>query len=122
MLSAINSTEIDALWRGRGFRKLQFLLTSDTKTNLMQGERWVQKSQKCAYVIYEWSPRDGELRIKCKGTIAAEFWKRDVENVYSTDRDTFVYVLEMKETQWPGKLSDFDKGQLISEANFKVFN
>jgi len=45
--------------------------------------------------------RDGELRIKCKGTIAAEFWKRDVENVYSTERDTFVYVLEMKETQWP---------------------
>ena len=87
----------------------------------MQGKRWVQKSKKCVYVIYERSPRDGELRIKCKGTIAAEFWKRDVENVYSTDRDTFVYVLEMKETQWPGKLSDFDKGQLISEANFKVF-
>ena len=68
-----------------------------------------QKAQKCAYVIYERSSRDGELRIKCKGTIAAEFWKRDVENVYSTERDTFVYVLEMKETQWPGKLSDFDK-------------
>ena len=46
--------------------------------------------------------RDGELRVKCRGTIAAEFWKRDVENVYSTDRDSFVKVLEVKESQWPG--------------------
>ena len=46
---------------------------------------------------------DGQLRIKCRGTIAAEFWKRDVENVYSTDRDKFVKVLEIKESQWPGK-------------------
>ena len=47
--------------------------------------------------------RDGELRIKCRGTIEAEFWKRDVENVYSTDRDKVTRVLEIKESQWPGK-------------------
>eukprot|EP00093_Oithona_nana_P005919 05919.XXX_136321_142922_1 [CDS] Oithona nana genome sequencing. len=45
--------------------------------------------------------RDGELRVKCRGTIAAEFWKRDVENVYNTERDSFVKVLEVKESQWP---------------------
>jgi hypothetical protein len=49
--------------------------------------------------------RDGELRVKCRGTIAAEFWKRDVENVYSTEKDRFVKVLEVKESQWPGKTS-----------------
>ena len=52
--------------------------------------------------------RDGELRIKCRGTIAAEFWKRDVENVYNTDRDKFVKVLEVKESQWPGKFNFVD--------------
>ena len=53
--------------------------------------------------------RDGELRVKCRGTIAAEFWKRDVENVYNTERDSFVKVLEVKESQWPGmfKVQDF---------------
>ena len=53
--------------------------------------------------------RDGELRVKCRGTIAAEFWKRDVENVYNTERDSFVKVLEVKESQWPGmyKHQDF---------------
>ena len=47
--------------------------------------------------------RDGELRIKCRGTIAAEFWKKDVENVYNTERDKIMKVLEVKESQWPGK-------------------
>lgn len=46
--------------------------------------------------------KDGELRVKCRGTIAAEFWKRDVENVYNTDKDKFVKVLEVKESHWPG--------------------
>ena len=45
----------------------------------------------------------GPLRVKCRGTIAAEFWKRDVENVYNTEKDKFVKVLEVKESQWPGK-------------------
>ena len=52
--------------------------------------------------------RDGELRVKCRGTIAAEFWKRDVENVYNTERDSFVKVLEVKESQWPGMYKDQD--------------
>ena len=46
--------------------------------------------------------RDGELRVKCLATIEAEFWKKDVENVYSTQRDSFLKVLEVKESQWPG--------------------
>lgn len=45
--------------------------------------------------------RDGELRVKCIATIEAEFWKKDVENVYSTQRDSFLKVLEVKESQWP---------------------
>ena len=49
--------------------------------------------------------RDGELRVKCRGTIAAEFWKRDVENVYSAEKDKVIKVLEVKESQWPGKNS-----------------
>ena len=49
--------------------------------------------------------RDGELRVKCRGTIAAEFWKRDVENVYNTEKDSFVKVLEVKESQWPDAAS-----------------
>ncbi len=47
----------------------------------------------------------GELRVKCRGTIAAEFWKRDAENVYSSENDRFVKVLEVKESQWPGRLT-----------------
>ena len=47
--------------------------------------------------------KNGELRVKCRGTIAAEFWKKDVENVYNTQKDKFVKVLEVKESQWPGK-------------------
>ena len=46
--------------------------------------------------------KNGELRVKCRGTIAAEFWKRDVENVYITDEDKFVKVLEVTESHWPG--------------------
>ena len=47
--------------------------------------------------------RDGELRVKCRGTIAAEFWKKDAENVYSTKKNSIMKVLEIKESQWPGK-------------------
>jgi len=42
----------------------------------------------------------GEIRVNCKGTIAAEFWKKDVENIF-TDKDRFVKVLEVTESQWP---------------------
>ena len=44
----------------------------------------------------------GEIRVNCKGTIAAEFWKKDVENIF-TDKDRFVKVLEVTESQWPSK-------------------
>ena len=60
--------------------------------------------------------KDGELRVKCRGTIAAEFWKRDVENVYNTERDKFVKVLEVKESQWPGNLSKLN-GFLLLVCN-----
>jgi hypothetical protein len=43
----------------------------------------------------------GQLRVLCRGTIEAEFWKKDVENVFN-DKDSFVKVLEIKESQWPG--------------------
>ena len=44
----------------------------------------------------------GEIRVKCKGTIAAEFWRKDVVNVYS-DNESFLKVLEVHESSWPGK-------------------
>ena len=51
---------------------------------------------------------DGELRVKCRGTIAAEFWENDVENVYAKDtRDKMIRVLEVQESHWPGKKSEF---------------
>ena len=46
----------------------------------------------------------GQLRVLCRGIIEAEFWKKDVENVFN-DKDSFVKVLEIKESQWPGKSS-----------------
>ena len=46
--------------------------------------------------------KHGEIRVNCKGTIAAEFWKKDVENIF-TDKDRFVKVLEVTESQWPSK-------------------
>lgn len=48
--------------------------------------------------------RHGELRVKCRGTIEAEFWKRDVENVF-TDKDRILKVLEVRESQWPDSAS-----------------
>ena len=48
--------------------------------------------------------KNGELRVKCRGTIAAEFWKRDVENVYITDERKIVKVLKVTESLWPGIL------------------
>ena len=47
--------------------------------------------------------RDGEIRVNCKGTIRAEFWKKDVENVLFNDKKRFLKVLEIKESQWPSK-------------------
>ena len=41
--------------------------------------------------------------IDFRGTIEAEFWKKDVENVFN-DKDSFVKVLEIKESQWPGNV------------------
>ncbi len=46
-------------------------------------------------------PIDSYILIDCRGTIEAEFWKKDVENVFN-DKDSFVKVLEIKESQWPG--------------------
>eukprot|EP00095_Tigriopus_kingsejongensis_P003610 snap_masked-scaffold49_size462716-processed-gene-0.3 protein:Tk03610 transcript:snap_masked-scaffold49_size462716-processed-gene-0.3-mRNA-1 annotation:"elongation factor g" len=45
----------------------------------------------------------GELRVKCRGTIAAEFWENDVENVFTdtSQKDRMVRVLEVQESQWP---------------------
>jgi len=65
----------------------------------------------------------GEIRVKCLGTIAAEFWEDDVENVYTKEnnnvgggvtatdgrgevydgssRDRLVKVLKMQEASWP---------------------
>jgi len=40
----------------------------------------------------------------CRGTIEAEFWKKDVENIFN-DKDSFVKVLEIKESLWPGILN-----------------
>ena len=48
----------------------------------------------------------GQLRVLCRGTIEAEFWKKDVENVFN-DKDSFVKVLEIKESQWPGNVNFF---------------
>ena len=45
---------------------------------------------------------DGEVRVKCIGTVSAEFWENDAESVY-TEKDSQVRVLEVKESQWPGK-------------------
>ena len=50
--------------------------------------------------------KSGEIRVKCKGTIAAEFWKKDVENIF-TDKDRFVKVLEITESQWPSKFMNY---------------
>ena len=49
--------------------------------------------------------KDGEIRVKCKGTIAAEFWKKDVENILyiENNKDRFLKVLEITESQWPSK-------------------
>ena len=47
--------------------------------------------------------KDGEIRVNCKGTIRAEFWKKDVENVLFNDQKGFLKVLEVKESQWPSK-------------------
>ena len=49
--------------------------------------------------------KDGELRVNCKGTIAAEFWKKDVENILyiENNKDRFLKVLEITESQWPSK-------------------
>ena len=57
----------------------------------------------------------GELRVKCRGTIAAEFWENDTENIFSDNNDRFssssssqaqkdklIKVLDMKSSQWPG--------------------
>ena len=70
---------------------------------------------------------DGEIRVKCRGTIAAEFWEDDVENVFGKEanggsgtsggsvvggregfyggganKDKLVKVLEVQESHWPG--------------------
>ena len=47
--------------------------------------------------------KNGEIRVNCKGTIAAEFWKKDVENIIFSDKDRFVKVLEITESEWPSK-------------------
>jgi hypothetical protein len=53
---------------------------------------------------------DGEIRVKCRGTIAAEFWEDDVENVFGNggyssgsdaNKDKMVKVLEVQESMWP---------------------
>ncbi|XP_040575798.1 uncharacterized protein [Lepeophtheirus salmonis] len=49
---------------------------------------------------------NGELRIRCRGTIAAEFWKKDVENVF-TEREKIVKVLEIRESQWPNSSGSY---------------
>ena len=63
--------------------------------------------------------KNGELRVKCRGTIAAEFWKRDVENVYIADERKIVKVLKVTESHWPGtSISSF----LSWLASFKTYN
>ena len=47
--------------------------------------------------------KDGEIRVNCRGTIRAEFWEKDVENVLFNDQKGFLKVLEVKESQWPSK-------------------
>ena len=47
--------------------------------------------------------KDGEIRVNCKGTIRAEFWKKDVENILFNEQDRFLKVLEVAESQWPSK-------------------
>ena len=47
--------------------------------------------------------KHGEIRVNCKGTIRAEFWKKDVENILFNDQDRFLKVLEITESQWPSK-------------------
>ena len=42
---------------GGGEVKWQFLLIFSAKNMLTSGIRWVKKALKCAYAIYEWSPR-----------------------------------------------------------------
>ena len=56
-------------------------------------------------VLEEKHFRGGEIRVKCKGTITAEFWEKDVVNIF-TDKDLKkeVKVLEITESQWPSKL------------------
>lgn len=56
--------------------------------------------------------KGGEIRVKCKGTIAAEFWKKDVENIF-TDKDRFVKVLEITESQWPSKFVNYSYLDLL---------
>ena len=57
--------------------------------------------------------QSGEIRVKCKGTIAAEFWKKDVENIF-TDKGRELKVLEITESQWPSKF-------IISMSNCLLF-
>ena len=52
--------------------------------------------------------QSGEIRVKCKGTIAAEFWKKDVENIF-TDKGRELKVLEITESQWPSKFIIFNE-------------
>jgi len=47
----------------------------------------------------------GSINVKCKGTIAAEFWQRDADvNIYTADSpdNSFVQVLGVHEANWPG--------------------
>ena len=48
----------------------------------------------------------GSINVKCKGTIAAEFWQRDADvNIYTADSpdNSFVQVLGVHEANWPGE-------------------
>ena len=47
--------------------------------------------------------KGGQLRVNCKGTIAAEFWKKDVESIYNAPNESFLKVLKISEIQWPSK-------------------
>ena len=66
--------------------------------------------------------KDGEIRVNCKGTIRAEFWKKDVENVLFNDQKGFLKVLEVKESQWPSKCHFwwFRMLLLFSDAVYKI--
>ena len=50
--------------------------------------------------------QDGRaIKVKCKGTIAAEFWRRDADvNIYNgnSEDNSFVKVLGVHEANWPG--------------------